>query len=79
MAFSVSLQDAAFPEALLFQGERGFLGVVLGARLPLEPLGYRAAEVPARVESAPWPRPRLQRRPHGSPGVAPSGGARLPG
>ena len=40
------------PEALLYPWERGFLGVVFGHRLPLEPYGYRGLEVPVRVEPA---------------------------
>ena len=40
------------PDALLYPWERGFLGVVFGTRLPLEPFGYRAMAVPMRVEPA---------------------------
>ena len=40
------------PPSLLFPWERGFLGVVFGTRLPLEPFGYHGVEVPVRMEPA---------------------------
>ena len=43
-------ESDALPSSLLFPWEQGFLGVVFGTRLPLEPFGYRGLPVPLRVE-----------------------------
>ena len=43
-------ETGTIPPSLQFPWERGFLGVVFGYRLPLEPFGYIGLEVPLRVE-----------------------------